>query len=263
MPHTLLNKPQGYGQVQTIITREHGITSLALLEDQTVEVWTENGWEAGTVACVGTSIVSPTCYHLARPSGLSGLEGKDDMKWARRGTRQVLMFVTDHMPAMLAEGRMLNPMLYNRTLPCSAPIPNIFTEDYKDGQAAARKALTDQREQAGAILGKPTSSDYVFGVVMELTRHRARSKDETRRVLYLKRRDIIDWVAQNSVLGGYIMTTQQPPKIILDPANHTIGWKHSGTMNPPTEMKVYQVEGVRTGMMTLGNGIYVMSEEHE
>lgn len=228
--------------------------------DEYVEVWTEDGWQEGRVERIGNGVIHPTKFMLSRPSFLPHLKHKDDRGWVRRGGCETTVFVTEDMTWKLTDGRVLSPMVENRTVPCAAPIPDIFTEKYRKGTEAAKRLTSEPDTAASEILGKPTSPDFVLGVVMELTRHRPLSDDPRRRTLYLKRRDIIDWLAMYCPLGGYMMTTKQPPKIKLDPANPEIGWKHSGPAMPPTSMDVYHVTGVPSGMMTLGNGIYAMSE---
>lgn len=250
--------------MQTILTKDSGIRSLGLLEGTDVEVWTENGWEFGHVELQGSAWAFPTKFDLSRPSGLPRLVDKDERGWVRRGNRESLVFVTEGMPWYLTDDRVVSPMLENRTVPCAAPTPSISTEEYRQGIKDAELLLRDRDIPALDVLGEPVSTDYVFGVIMHFTRKRPLDEDSVRRVLYTKRRDVLDWVAQFSSLGGYIMTSQVVPKVRLEPANESIGWKNSGVMNPPTKMKVYQVKGVSSQMMTLRNGIYAMSENvHE
>lgn len=262
MPSTLSNNPQGFGGAQSILTKDYGIRSLSLLEGEEVRVWTGSEWEAGTVINMGRGIVLPTMFSLARPSGLEHMKRRDDGQgWVRRGKRERMTFPTEFMPWVTTGGRELNPMLEDRTVPSAAPIPNLFSDEYQQGVLMAKKVLHDSDVPVGTILGEPTSTDFVFGVIMHFTRQRVMSDDTMRRTLYISRRDIVDWLSHFSPLGGYIMTNELIPKIKLDPANETLGWKSNGSgQTPRMEMNVYQVKGTTSKMMTLGSGILVRSE---
>ncbi len=244
----------GYASILSIITRDRGIQTLGTLSDSSVEVWTSEGWQLGKITKVHRGSVVPIVFSLARPSPLHRREKKDDKGWVRLGGRHAMVFATENMAWKLTDGRVITPMIANRTLPSAAPVPNIFTTEYQQGLEDAAR-IRDDKELS---LREPTSTDYAFGVIQGLTQIRPKSDDPKRRSFYIRRPDLLDWMSTYCTLGGYIMTTLTPPHVRLDPANDTIGWKAS-VFERPFENDIYVIEGVKdfttaSGVLLLGGG---------